>query len=120
MAESVFETRPKNVEVMATAQAEWARWVASKTDGLAAMREALDIHMAHVARMNAERPLDEYAGALIITDIEGYDLALVDAHFPAFDERLVQVFTRRGVEIILQMVNKKSPTVDQFVNGMIQ
>lgn len=106
----VYLTEPR-IAIAASAWDAYRAFREELTDA-EAQQKIKTLHTAHVRRMMAADQLSG-DGAVIITDIPHFDLALVDAHFPAKGERQVTLFSRKGAEFIIGVLARRGLSVPQ-------
>lgn len=108
MADSVYLNEPRIV----IAGSAWDAYVAFReelTDKEVQQRIKL-LHYAHIRRMLEAGLLNE-DGALIVTDIPGFDLSLVDAHFPSLQARQTTLFSHKGAEFVCDILARRGHPV---------
>lgn len=101
---SVYLIEPK----IAVAESGWDAYVTFReelTDREAQARIKL-LHYAHVRKMLADGLLNGY-GAVIMTDIPGCDLSLVDANFPSLKQRQTTLFSKAGANFIVGVLARR-------------
>lgn len=98
-----YETAPESISIAETALAEWKRFKGHRSKDQA-IKALIKVHMQHVKGIVAQGNIPLAAGSMFVTDIPGYDLSLVDANFPHLRQRRVSLFTRKGVEIIVDLL----------------
>ena len=98
--------RPVTVEIAKAARVEWAAYEGQFTSKAAALKDVLSAHIRHVRDM-IPQGLDAESGAVLITDIEHTNLALIDVHFPSVGERIVTIFPRKGADLVVDMLSRQ-------------
>lgn len=79
-----------------------------------AVKRIKNLHYAHVRRMLADDRLSA-DGAVIVTDIPGCDLSLVDAHFPTLKARQTTLFTRAGAAFVVGVLARRGHPIRTMV-----
>lgn len=102
-----YETAPETISIAETALSEWKRFKGHRSKDQA-FKALMKMHMQHVKGIVAQGDIPLAAGSMFVTDIPGYDLSLVDANFPHLRQRRVSLFTRKGVETIIHLLQAGS------------
>lgn len=102
-----YETAPKTISIAETALAEWKRFKGHRSKDQA-IKALIKLHMKHLCGLTVQHDIPLAMGGLFVTDIPGFDLSLVDANFPHLRQRHVSLFTRRGVAVIIGLLQAGS------------
>jgi len=102
-----YETEPQTVAVAESAMAEWKRYQ-GKRGREVAMQALIALHMDHIRSILATQDIPPAMGGMFVTDVPEFDLSIVDANFPTLRERHVSLFTRKGVEVMMQLLQAGS------------
>jgi len=103
MNKFTYDTIPQTVAVAETALKEWKRYQ-GKRNRTVAMQALIALHMDHIRSILAAQDIPPAMGGMFVTDVPEFDLSIVDANFPMLRERHVSLFTRKGVEVMMQLL----------------
>lgn len=101
-----FAVKPDEIRIAASAQAEFGRFRAGFTSRGLALDHVISLHQKHVRRMLNEHLISAHLSGILLTDIEDFDLTLVDINFPLLEQREVGLFSRKSAALIVQLLNK--------------
>ena len=106
-----FTVTPEHIDIMPSAQAEWTRYKGDDSEA-DALERIMQPHLEHAREQAANLPGDA-DGGILITDIDGYDLSVLDANLNGRRDvyifsrgaamelwRRIQLLTRMGSETI--------------------
>ena len=110
----IYAHKPKHFSVAQSAWDTYVQFRAEMSDRDAQER-ILDLHLAHVRRLLAADKIHG-DGAVIVTDIPDFDLALVDAHFPTLNERQVTLFSKAGATVVMNALARKRSDLQSLRN----
>jgi hypothetical protein len=99
----IFETEPPALFMASTAWDEWLRFSAGNTDQ-GALKRLYEIHLNHVRDTLAQGGIEDGDGAIFVTEIPDFDLAVVDGHFPHLKERRASLFSKDAAEKIVNVL----------------
>jgi hypothetical protein len=103
---NAYSIRPEKIAMGESAWEEFQRLRDHCDDLDDALDYVLDTHMQHVRNLLAEDQLSQ-PGAVIVTDIPEFDLSLVDAHFPALNQRQVTLFSKASATMIAHTLTRQ-------------
>lgn len=106
MSENIYETKPRKIGMAQSGWEEFQRLRDDCDDHGQALDYISRLHVEHVRKLIAADAL-RGDGALIVTDIPDFDLALVDAHFPSLKTREVTLFSKHGATLVIDILMKK-------------
>ena len=101
---NAYSIRPEKIALGQSAAEEFQRLRDHCDDLEDALDYVIDLHIEHVSRLLTRDELSEF-GALIVTDIPEFDLSLVDAHFPALNERQTTLLSKAGATIVVHTLS---------------
>jgi len=102
----IFEAPPTTIAVALSAWEEWQRFVGERTEN-EALRQIIAIHVKHIHETVLPIVKRDHPNCgVFVTDVKGFELSLVDAHFPLLGERSVGLYLRSSVEPILAQVRQ--------------
>ena len=102
----IFETPPDSIAIAQSAWEEWQRFVGDRSEN-DALRQLIAIHVKHIHDIVLPVVKREKSNCgVFVTDIKGFELSLIDAHFPLLGERNVGIYLRSSVTPLLNQIRQ--------------
>lgn len=103
----IYTAEPEHIEMADDAMQPWSVFCGNRPAGVI-LQDIVQMHLQHVADACAAMGFSEGDASLIITDIPGSALALLDFNAPLRQTRTVRIITRDFAEQLTALMTSQN------------